>query len=154
MLSSLVGAFLSGEAAGAARRARRAAIVYVFAAIAILTGLAFLVGAAYAAAAQSFGTVEAAIAFGVVFIVLGAAAVGIHSISSRSRKRERAGRRSADMATIASVAAVSLLPALLRAPSLMRGKAGLASLIGPALAILAYGIYRENVKPDDDKPVD
>ena len=46
------------------------------------------------------------------------------------------------------------MPALLRAPSLLKGKAGLAGIIGPALAILAYGIYRENVKPEDEKPID
>lgn len=154
MLSSLVAAFVSGEAVGAARRMRRAIIVYAFAAIAILTGLGFLVGAAYAAAARRFGTIEAAIAFGVVLIAIGIVAVGIHSLSGRTRKRQAAGRRGADLATIASVAAVSLLPALLRAPSQLRGKAGLAGIIGPALAILAYGIYRENVKPDDEKPVD
>lgn len=154
MLSSLVAAFVSGEAVGAARRARRAALIYAFAAITILTGLGFLIGAAYAAAARRLGSIEAAIAFGLVFIVIGFAAVGFHSLSGRTRKREAAGRRSSDLATIASVAAVSLLPTLLRAPALLRGKAGLAGIIGPALAILAYGIYRENVKPEDEKPVD
>ncbi|MGI6855310.1 hypothetical protein [Mesorhizobium sp. 1B3] len=154
MLSSLVAAFISGEAVGAARRARRAVLIYTFAAITILTGLGFLVGAAYAAAARRFGTIEAASSFGIVFIVIGFVAVGIHSLSGRTRKREAAGRRGADLATIASVAAVSLLPALLRAPSLLKGKAGLAGIIGPALAILAYGIYRENVKPEDEKPID
>lgn len=153
MLSSLVAAFVTGEAKGAALRARRAAIVYTFAAIVILTGVGFLVGAAYVAAARRFGTIEAALAFGFGFIVIGLLAVGIHALMNRSRKRDAAGRRNADMATIASVAAVSLLPTLLRAPSsLLRGKAGLAGILGPALAVLAYGIYRENVKPDDDKP--
>lgn len=154
MLSSLVAAFVSGEAVGAARRLRRAVLVYAFAAITILTGVAFLVGAAYVAASRRFGTIEAAIAFGIAFIVLGVVAVGIHSVAGRTRKRETAGRRGVDLATIASVAAVSLVPTLLRAPFRLRGKAGLAGIIGPALAILAYGIYRENVKPDREKPVD
>jgi len=160
MLNSLIAAFLSGEAVGAVRRVRSAALVYAFAGITILTGLAFLVGAAFVATARHFGTVEAAIAFGLAFIVLGLAAVGTHSLSGRSRKRQTAGRRSTDLTTIAGVAAMSLLPSLLRKPSLLRGKAGLggkaglAGIIVPALAILAYGIYRENVKPKDKKPVD
>jgi predicted membrane channel-forming protein YqfA (hemolysin III family) len=154
MLSSLVAAFVSGEALGVVRRARRAAIVYIFAAIALLTGLGFLIGAAYVAAARRFGAVEAAIAFGLAFIVMGLLALAIHAWAGRTRKREAVGRRSADLATIASVAAVSLLPTLLRGPSALRGKAGLAGILGPALAVFAYGIYRENVKPDDKRPVD
>ncbi len=152
MLSSLVAAFLSGEATVAVRRARRAAIVYLFAGLMGLVGAGFLVGAAYAVAASRFGTVEAAVGFGLVFLLIGLLALGIHAISSRARKREAAGRRNADMATIASVAAVSLLPALTRLPSMMKSKTGLVGILGPALAVLAYGIYRENVKPKDDKP--
>lgn len=154
MLSSLVAAFLSGEATGAVRRARRAAIVYLFAGLMALVGAGFLVGAAYAAAATRFGTVEAAVGFGLVFILIGLLALGIHALSNRARKREAAGRRNADMATIASVAAVSLLPALARLPSLLKSKSGMAGIVGPALAVLAYGIYRENVKPKDDKPAE
>lgn len=47
MLASLISAVASGEAVAALGRARTMAIVYGVAALAALTGLGFLIGAAY-----------------------------------------------------------------------------------------------------------
>lgn len=147
MLGSLIAAFLSGEASDVARRARNAAIAYLLAFVVGLTGIGFLVGAGYLAAARRFGAIEAASGFGLAFLLIALLILGVHALKARSRARSAAGRRSVDMATIAAAAAVSLLP------SLLRGKAGIAGIVWPILAVLAHAIYRENVKPDDgDEP--
>ena len=88
-----------------------------------------------------YGDLEAAIAFGVGFIVIALVILAVRAISARSRAR-RARRRGIDLAAIASVAAASALPALLK------GKGG---IIAPIVALAAYAIYRENIgkKPDD-----
>jgi hypothetical protein len=36
-------------------------------------------------------------------------------------------------------------------PGLMRSRAGLGTLVAPALAVVAYAIYRENSKPKPDR---
>jgi len=147
MLGSLIAAFVSGEALDVARRARRTGIVYLCAGIVGLAGFGFLVGAAYLAAVRRFGAIEAAIGFGLAFLLIALLILGIHALATSMRVRRSASRRTVDMATIAGAAAVSLLP------SLLRGKTGIAGIIGPAIAVLAYAIYRENAKPDgDDKP--
>ena len=59
MLASLIGALISGEAAEAARRARSAAVAYLFAAAFFLCGAGFLVVAGYIATARELGAVTA-----------------------------------------------------------------------------------------------
>lgn len=149
MLASLIAAFASGETVQAARRFRRAAIVYLLAAIAATVGLGFLVGAGFVAAAGRHGTIEAALAFGTAFLVVAALVVVIHRISSGVHASRVARRRSTDLATIGVAAALAMLP------SLLRGKGGLGVLVGPALAAAAYAIYKENRKPapKDDETV-
>jgi predicted membrane channel-forming protein YqfA (hemolysin III family) len=145
MLASLIAAFASGEAMNAVHRAKVTAIAYLLAAIAGLCGLGFLVGAAYIVAARKFGDVEAAISFGVGLLLITLLILAVRSIAARSRAR-RARRRGVDLATIAGVAAVSMLPALLKSR---------AGIIAPIVALAAYAIYRENQnnKPDDpEKP--
>ncbi|TIS85438.1 MAG: hypothetical protein E5W19_26220, partial [Mesorhizobium sp.] len=62
------------------------------------------------------------------------------------RVRREARRRKADMKAIGITAALAVLPTLLK------GKGGLGVILGPAVALAAYAIYRENVKPDTDHP--
>jgi Na+/pantothenate symporter len=140
MLASLIAAFASGEAMDAVRRAKVTAIAYLAAALFGLCGLGFLVGAAYIVAARRFGGVEAAIGFGVGFLLVAIIILAIRSLAARSRAR-RARRRGANLATIAGVAAVSVLPALLKSR---------AGIIAPIVALAAYAIYRENQKKPDD----
>ncbi len=144
MLGSLIAAFISGEASTMARRARRAMVAYFVAGLACLVGLGFLVGAGYIAASERFGSVEAAVGFGAGFLSLAGLVIGIHSLSSRGRRRKAADRRSVDIASIVAAATVSLLP------SLLRGRAGVAAVVWPVLAVLAYAIYRENTSPDEE----
>jgi predicted membrane channel-forming protein YqfA (hemolysin III family) len=140
MLASLIAAFVSGEAMDMVRRAKWTAIAYLLAAILCLCGLGFLIAAAYIVAAGRFGSVEAAIGFGIAFLVLAACVLAIRAIVASARRRRT--RRTADLATIAGAAAVSALPLLLRS------KAG---IVGALVALAAYAIYRENRKDKSDE---
>lgn len=143
MLASLISGLASGETVAAIRRARTAAIVYMLATLAALCGLGFLVGAAYIWTAIRYGSFAAASGFGAGFLVLAGLILLIYQISAGSRARRRAQRRNADLKAIGIAAALAVLPTLLK------GKGGLGVLLGPAVALAAYAIYRENVKPDD-----
>ena len=146
MLATLISAFASGETVAAIRRARTAAIVYAIAALAAFCGLGFLVGAAYIWAAGRYGPMAACLGFGAGFLVVAGLILVIHQISAGSRARRRARRRNADMKAIGITAALAVLPALLK------GKGGLGVILGPAVALAAYAIYRENTKPGADDP--
>ena len=141
MLASLIAAFASGEAMNVVHRAKVATIAYALAGLCGLCGLGFLIGAGYILASRRFGDLEAAIGFGVGFILIALLILAVRAIAARSRAR-RARRRGIDLATIAGVAAASALPALLKSRS---------GIIAPFVAVAAYAIYRENMdkKPDD-----
>jgi hypothetical protein len=143
MLASLIGAFISGEAMDAVRRAKTAAIIYMSAAILFLCGVGFLIGAGYIAAARRYGSLEAAIVFGVGFILIGGILLAIHAIVASARRRRK--RRSIDLAPLAGAAALTALPLLLK-----RG-GGMAAILAPLIGFAAYAVYRENHKagPDD-----
>ena len=143
MLATLISGLASGETVAAIHRVRTAAIVYVIAMAAALCGLVFLVGAAYIWTAMRYGPLAAALGFGVGFLVLAGLILLIYRISAGSRARRRAQRRNADMKAIGITAALAVLP------SLLKGKGGLGVILGPAVALAAYAIYRENVKSDD-----
>ncbi|MER9437663.1 hypothetical protein [Mesorhizobium sp. M0618] len=143
MLATLISGLASGETVAAIYRARTAAIVYVIALAAALCGLGFLVGAAYIWTAMRYGPLAAALGFGVGFLVLAGVVLLVYRISAGSRARRRARRRNADMKAIGITAALAVLP------SLLKGKGGLGVILGPAVALAAYAIYRENVKSDD-----
>lgn len=146
MLASLISGLASGEAVAAIRRARTAAIVYAIAALAALCGLGFLVAAAYIWAAGRYGSIAATLGFGVGFLAIAGLVLLIHLLSAAPRARRRARRRNADMTAIGVAAALAVLPTLLK------GKGGLGVVLGPMAALVAYAIYRENVKPDPDDP--
>ncbi|TPM37751.1 hypothetical protein [Mesorhizobium sp. B2-3-4] len=146
LLASLLSGFASGETMAALRRARTAAIVYVLAALAALCGFGFLVGAAYIWTSARYGSQAASIGFGVGFLVIAGIVLLAHALMSGARVRREARRRKADMKAIGITAALAVLPTLLK------GKGGLGVILGPAVALAAYAIYRENVKPDTDRP--
>lgn len=138
MLASLIASFASGETMLALRRARSAVIVYALAGVAFLCGAVFLIIAGYIWAARRYGAIEAALAFGVGFLVLAGIVLAVHKIGKGSRVKRAAQRRSTDVTTIAVASALAVLPTLLR------GKAGIGTVVAPAVAALAYAIYREN----------
>ncbi len=143
MLASLLAGLASGETAAAIRRARLAAIVYLLAGTVGLCGVGFLIAAAFIAAANHYGSMAAALGFGIGFLILSVLILLIYLLSAGSRKAEQAKRRKMDMTAVGVTTALAMLPTLLR------GKGGLSVLVAPAIAAAAYAIYRENVKPDD-----
>ena len=146
MLTTLIAGLASGETMLAVRRARRAAIAYLLAALAGLCGLGFLVGALYIWVAARYGAMEAALAFGGGFFVLAILILVIHRLTAGARARRVAERRKYDLTAMGVAAALAVLPGLIR------GKAGFGALIGPAIALAAYAIYRENTKPGPEGP--
>ncbi|ESY55001.1 hypothetical protein NKI32_13265 [Mesorhizobium sp. M0761] len=146
MLAPLISALASGEAIAAMRRARTAAIVYGLAAVAALCGLGFLLGAAYIWAADRYGSMAACLGFAAGFLVLAGLIVLIHQLAAGTRARRRVRRRNADLKALGITAALAVLPALLK------GKGGKGVILGPMIALAAYAIYRENVKPDPGDP--
>lgn len=148
MLASLIATILSGEALDAFRRTRSAAVAYAAAGLFAIVGLGFLVGASYVAAARRYGTIEAAIAFGAGFLLIALVIVTIHAVRQKNRKKAIEGRRTTDVATMAGVAAVTLLP------SLMRGRAAAGGLAAAVAALAAYGLYRYYSRRDDEGPAE
>lgn len=144
MLTSLIASLASGEAAVALKRARRAAVVYLVAGLLVLIGAGFLLGALFVWVAQRYGTIEAAILFGVVFIALALVILLVDRLTARSRATKAAERRKSDLTTLGVATALAVLPGL------MRGRAGLGALLAPAIAAAAYAIYRENKRPPHD----
>ncbi|MCA0275654.1 MAG: hypothetical protein LCH86_06600 [Proteobacteria bacterium] len=147
MLASLIASIASSETGYVVRRARGAVIAYLAAAMLGLCGLGFLVGAAFVWAARRYGTLEAAIGFGVGFLVLAVLILLVHRLATAARAREDRRRRRADLAALGTSAVLAALPTLLRS------KGGIGAVLGPVVALAAYAIYRENRKPDDSDGV-
>ena len=145
MLASLIASLASGETVVAIRRARRAAIVYLLAGTAAIIGVGFLIGALYIWLSELYGRLETALGFGVGFIVLALLIVLVHRLTAGSRAKRAAERRRSDLTAMGVAAALAALPGL------MRSRAGLGTLVAPALAVVAYAIYRENSKPKPDR---
>ncbi|KQZ33397.1 hypothetical protein ASD50_01020 [Mesorhizobium sp. Root552] len=147
-IASLIAGFASGETVAALRRARGAAIAYALAGLAALCGVGFLVGAGYIWVAARYGFLEAALGFGIGFLVLSGLILLIFRVSAESRVVRRARKRNADLTAVGVTAALAALPVLLRS------KGGLGAVLGPAAALVAYAIYRENTKHGDGDDAD
>ncbi|CDX23429.1 conserved membrane hypothetical protein [Mesorhizobium sp. ORS 3324] len=145
-LVSLISALASGEAMAAMRRARMTAILYGLAGIFALCGVGFLVGAAYIWFAARYGPLATSLGFGAAFLVLAALILLIERLTAGMRARRRARQRKTDLTAVGVAAALALLPAL------AKSKGGLGAVAAPVLALVAYAIYRENVKPGPRDP--
>lgn len=145
MLASLIASVVSGEASDAVARTRRALVVYALAALLVLCGAGFLLAAGFVAIAREIGTVPAALWFGGGFVLLAVVVVAVHRISARVKARRAAARRQTEMKAVASAAALALLPTLLA------GRGRSLVLIGPAVAALAYAVWRENASRKGDE---
>ena len=141
MLASLIAGLATGETLAALRRLRRAAIAYVLAGILALFGAVFLLVAGTIWAARRYGAIEATLGIGAAFLVLAIVIVLVHKVTSRVRKKAAVRQRNRDFAKAAVAAGIAVAPALLS------GRAGKAALLAPAIAAVAYAIYRENSKP-------
>ena len=148
MLASLLASFASGQTVVALRRARRAVIAYATAAVAMLCGAGFFIGALYIWAAERYGPIAAALWIGGGFIALAVVILLVHRLMAGLRVRRAADRRKADLTAVGVAAALAVLPTLLRS------KAGFGTLLAPVIALAAYAIYRENSKPNPADPDD
>ncbi|MGN6585061.1 MAG: hypothetical protein ACTHJV_15285 [Rhizobiaceae bacterium] len=146
MWGTLLSSIINLEPSLFLKRARNAAIAYLLALAAFLCGVGFLIGAGYIAAAERYGSFVASLGFGICFVVLAVLIFGIHEIASAiSEKRRAKERRAAQMSSLLA-AALALLPTLLRS------RTGLAELLAPVVAFIAYMIYKENTGgPSDDE---
>ncbi|AZO11249.1 MULTISPECIES: phage holin family protein [unclassified Mesorhizobium] len=145
-LVSLITALASGEALAALQRARTTAMLYGLAGVLALCGLGFLIGAAYIWFAERYGPLATSFGFGVGFLVIAGLILLYHRVTAGIRARRRARRRKTDMTAVGVTAALALLPAL------AKSKGGLGAVLAPAIALVAYAIYRENVKPGPKDP--
>lgn len=139
MLFSLIASLASGEAADAMRRAKLALVAYLIAGSLLLVGAIFLIAAGYIATAQEYGAVVAALYWAGGFISVAIAVLIIHRITVAVQKRRVARKRKTEVTAIASAAAMALLPTLLAS-----SRARTATFIAAPIALVAYGIWREN----------
>lgn len=138
MLATLLASVVSGEATDAVSRLRKSLLIYAAAGLFLFCGTGFLLGAGFVTAANELGTVNAALWFAGGFIGLAIILVIIHRITARVKAKRLARRRGTEVKAVASAAALALIPTLLAS----RGRA--VVLIAPAIAALAYAVYREN----------
>lgn len=138
MWGTLLSSILNLEPSLFVRRVRNAAIVYLLALAAFLCGVGFLIGAGYIEAAARFGGFRASLGFGIGFIVLAALIFGIYQFVSAVAEKRRVREKRAQQMSSLLAAALALLPTLLRS------RAGLAEILAPVVALIAYMIYKEN----------
>lgn len=143
-LASLVAGLATGETVAAVKRARTAVVVYFVAGALACLGLGFLLAAAFIWAEQRYGPIEAALGFGIGFLVVGGLVLLVYRLGAGARARRQAKRRQADLTALGVTAAAALLPAL------ARSRPGPGLILGPLAAIAAYAIYRENTRPPKD----
>lgn len=136
--ASLIAGLATGETLAAVRRTRRAAIAYGLAGFSLLLGLIFLLVAGTIWAARRYGAIEACLGIGAAFLMLALTIAVIHKATSRARHKAAARQRNRDLTKAAIAAGIAL------APTLLKGRAGAALALAPAIAALAYAIYREN----------
>lgn len=145
LLTSLIAGFVTGETRQVMRQTVRAVIFYAVAGLLALVGVAFLLGALFIEVAREQGPRDTALMFGGAFLGLALLIVLVHLVLRRVRRQTAKRRRNDELTTVATAAALAVLPALLK------GKGALGLLAAPA-AIVAYKIYRENSRPRREPP--
>lgn len=143
-LASLIAGLASGETSAALKRAKLASAVYLCAGAAFLIGAGFLVGALYVWTAGRYGPIRASLGFGAGFLVLGGLILLAFRLTAGIRAKRRERERKADLTAVGVSAAAALLP------TLARGRGGLGIILGPAAALAAYMIYKENARRGRD----
>lgn len=146
MIARLIALFATSEASVLKRRLKIAIFAYLALGIAALFAVVFLVLAAYLAAAIRWGALEAAVWFGVAFVVLTGIVFIAYKIVSGAERRAQQRKRAADTSLLAGASAMALLP------SLISRKGGLATLLAMAAGIGAYSLYREFERGKEGNP--
>ncbi|ALN72691.1 hypothetical protein [Aureimonas sp. AU20] len=142
MLGQLITKVFTGEASIYIARLRTALVLYIVMALLGLAAIAFLLNALFTWLAFRYGHVQTSIGFGVVCLI-GVAIMYVVLMVARRPPRQRARDRvQRDVASIASVAAVSNLPLIFRMLRRRKGlllvPVGLASVWGLFMALRGY----------------
>lgn len=146
MLRSVILAIAGANLRKKLDQARRAAVFYAMAGMALAVGLAFLLLAAFIFAAERYGALPAALGFGGAFVVLALLLLAIYSLGGGRPSPRRAEEERADqMKALATAVAIGAAPAIIRS----MGVVGAVAL--PLAALIGYAIYREN-KPNPPPP--
>ncbi|MFD2646971.1 phage holin family protein [Devosia albogilva] len=126
-------------------RVRTLMIVYAVIGALTLTGLIFLLVAAYLALAQLIGPIYSALVIAVVMLLIaGIVLLAIRMGETRRRREIAQRRRSSEAGAFATTAALTALPAVVRSPSLRL-------LAIPAAAAAAFVLVR-NARKGKDEP--
>ncbi len=120
-LGDLIAAIIQDQATREAKRLRKAATSYLWVGLTAAVGIGYLVGAAYIVAERRFGDWQAAIGFGVGFLVIAGISYLGHRMAARRRARLAAERRRAEARSIAGATALAFLPSLLSRRGGLRG---------------------------------
>ncbi|WP_279479990.1 hypothetical protein [Aureimonas sp. SK2] len=137
MVIQLLTRLFTGEASIYFARLRTVATIYLIMAVVALAMLFFLLLALFIWIAQSAGALATALGFAAVCLVI---LIGVYIallVARRPPRQRAADRMQRDVASIASVAAVSNIPLLFR--SVRRHK---SLLLVPVAAVSAFGIFR------------
>ena len=142
MIGPLITKLLTGEASIYLARLRTAMTIYIIMALLALAAVGFLLNALFTWLAERFGHVQTSIGFGVVCL-LGVAVMYVLLVIARRPPQQRARDRvQRDVASIASVAAISNMPSIFRLvrrrKSILLVPIGLASLWGLFTALRGY----------------
>ncbi|MEX0347763.1 MAG: hypothetical protein AB3N20_22770 [Rhizobiaceae bacterium] len=147
MLKSIISALVAGEAKQLTHRAKSAAVLYLLAVVALVVGAGFLVGAGYIFAAEKYGSLNAAIGFGIGFAAIAVLLLIINAMQAKAWRRRRAEERGGELKLLAATAAIAVLPGLLKTRS------GLVGLLAPIAGLVLLKIIEEN-QPDDSDDAD
>lgn len=137
-------ALLGIEIEAITNRVRTLMVVYAVVGALTLTGLIFLLVAAYLALAQFIGAIYSALAIAVVMLLIaGIMLLAIRMGESRRRREIAQRRRSSEAGAFATTAALTALPAVIRSPTLRL-------LALPAAAAAAFVLVRNARKGKDE----
>ncbi len=137
MVVQLITRLFTGEASIYFNRLRTMATIYAIMSIVALALVFFLLLALFIWIAQSVGALAAAIWFAAACLVILIGTYIVLTIARRPPRQRAADRMQRDVASIASIAAVSNMPLLFR--SIRRRK---SLLLVPVAAISAFGLFR------------
>lgn len=144
MLKSLVSVLVSGEVKELTSRISSAAILYVLAGLFAIVGIGFLVGAGFVLAAERYGTIEAALGFGLGFLAVAVVLLIINSALAKAWKRRRREERAGELKALAIAALLGTVPGLLKT------RGGLAGILVPIIGLVALKIVEENRGDGED----
>lgn len=137
MLTQLITKVFTGEAGIFFARMKRLAILYALMAVFALLMVGFLLASLYIWIAESYGSLPTALGFAGVFFLLVLITYIVVVIARRPPHRRADDRLQRDIASIASVAALTNAPTILR--EVWRRK---SLLLVPVAAVGAFGLYR------------